>query len=170
MKQILLTLFLSFSLCINAQIQRTFFGLELGKASKQQVEKKMKEKGYEVRNDFSETLSVYGVTFGDRAWRRVDFEFYDGKFFTISFYRNTKDITGSDNTREFFGSISKIFKEKYPEYIVKDEEHKIIFKDEKTNASLISSDNDDFRAKYVVLVYSDINLVSEKTKAAISEF
>lgn len=170
MKQILLTLFLTFSLCINAQIQRMFFGLELSKASKQQVEKKMKEKGYEVRNDFSETLSVYDVTFGDRTWRSVNFRFYDDKLYSISFYRTTKAINGSDETQEFFGSISNILKEKYPDKIVIEEPEKINFDDEKTHISLISGKNRDFNTKYVVLGYSDRKLMSEKTKAAISEF
>lgn len=68
------------------QIQRKFFGLELGVSTKEEVTNIIKQKGLELYNVEENGFSAIGtVRFGGIEWKSIKAEFLNDKLLSINF-------------------------------------------------------------------------------------
>ena len=168
MKHILLTLFLFLSLCVNAQIQRTFFGMTLGEATKQEVKEMLLDKGVSVEDYDSDNLTTKDLKFGGVTWSHAVFKFYNGKFCYVVFGMQLSSENKS-SVLDIISRVVSILKKKYPEFLLKDEEDDVIFFDKKTMATM-SYLNIGAGAKVYGLSYSDYETLSKSAQSIKDEF
>lgn len=131
MKQILLTLSLFLSLSINAQIQRTFYGLELGKANKQQVEEKMKELGKQITTKKDE-IKVHNLKLGDYNWKDIQFGFIDDKLVAVVFTSRNYQLSEKSKAEIEGDFIKTMLTYKYEDYKLMEDKSGIVFFDKST--------------------------------------
>ena len=95
-KKILISLLCVFiSISGVAQIQRTFFNLQLGISERSEVFNYFEKKGKHVIEYDDETLIVNKIRFGGEEWNTVSFKFYNNKLMSVSFIQS--DQTTSQN-------------------------------------------------------------------------
>lgn len=91
MKKILFTLLLLFGLTVQAQVQRNFWGLELGRSTRTEVKSFLSSNNLEYEDNFS-GFDAIGVTdlkelsFGGYSWG-VNFIFYNNTLFRVFMVR-----------------------------------------------------------------------------------
>jgi len=168
MKHILLTLFLFLSLCVNAQIQRTFFGQTFGEATKQDVKEMLVSKGVSVEDYDSNNIVARDLTFGGKKWSHVVFKFYNGNFYSVVFgmqslYENRSSV------EESISEVISILKKKYPNYLLKEEEDNVMFIDLKTMASVSYTEVNAGVSAYG-LSYSDVETLFKDVQSTEDEF
>ena len=168
MKHILLTLFLFLSLCVNAQIQRTFFGMTLGEATKQEVKEMLLDKGVSVEDYDSDNLATKDLKFGGEKWSNVVFKFYNGKFYSVVFGMQLSSANES-SIKESISRVISILKKKYQEFLMKEEENDVIFFDKKTMAAAAYIDVA-AGVKVYGLNYSDFETLSKAAQSIEDEF
>lgn len=167
MKQILLTLSLFLSLSINAQIQRSFLGLTLGEATKPEVKRTLINKGMSVE-EYKGHITTNDLTFGGEIWSNVVFKFYKGKLYSIVFGMEVSSSNKPSVKKDILRVIS-ILKEKYPKFLMIDEEENITFYDLKTVASVSYANVSEGVGVYG-LTYSDYATLSHIIQSTKDEF
>lgn len=168
MKQILVILSLFFCLSANAQIQRTFFGLEFGVATKQDVKRMLTSKSLEIDESESDIIITSNMTFGGEKWRNVAFKFYKGKFFSIRLLMESTPINNS-SVKESIARIVSILKEKYPDYMKDYKGEFPSFFDMRTLLS-IEHKTTHYNINIYVLDYSDFLTMWEIDESRKDEF
>lgn len=168
MKQILFTLFLFISLSINAQIQRTFFGLELCKATKQDVKEMLQSKGIQSNDYNVDNINIQDVTFGGITWDNILFQFDGDVFYSVVFGKKGFSLN-KENVKKEVKSIEDILREKYSHFLMVDKEEHLIFCDLKTMASSSFTDVNGI-AKAYGLTYSDMATLSKISQKHKDEF
>lgn len=155
MRKLFLFLFIFSFIAVNAQLQRTLLGNNLGVTKKAQVIQNMKRKGKKVKIIESNLVQVEDITFGGEHWPYVYFRFYNDVLFHVYF-----QDTGFDTPRESLDytwrNLRSSLKNKYSLYMIKDEEEEVRFGD---NRTLISAEYSYFQGyKGVGITYYDIRL------------
>lgn len=157
-----------FCLSMSAQIQRKFFGLELGVSTKQQIEAKMTEMGETVQNMDGENLVVNKIRFGGKDWDYVIFKICDNKFASVVFGDEVLTWNGKQSIMQDWDSLKSSLKEKYADYCVIDKEDDLSFFDLKTMASL-SYKKVNYKSNIFTLLYSDFELMAKLSKSIKDE-
>ena len=123
---IIIVFFCTF-LQMNAQIQRTFFGLELGKATIQDVKNYCKSVNqsaivYKKKGYIIVEPSKNKFLFGGLAWYRVEFKFNNGFLSMITFHnKDNFDYTKSESeVRLHFNDLKHRIDNKYHTYLIND--------------------------------------------------
>lgn len=150
MKQILLTLSLFISLSINAQIQRTFYGLELGVATKTQVTDKLKSLGKQYTTKVDE-IKTHNMKLGGYEWADVGFAFQDGKLLGVVFVsrKYPKGDGGADAL-----ILKGLLEDKYKEYSMLNLNQAVAYKDDETIAFFLISKKYNHTEQFF-LIYAD---------------
>lgn len=94
MKKILIISILSFAYLVGfAQINRTIWGVTLGKSTKSNVRAVLINKGFSVHTSSKGGYSILttGIYFGGENWSYASFDFADGLLFKVSFQNNKDD-------------------------------------------------------------------------------
>lgn len=99
MKKILFTLLLLFGLTVQAQVQRNFWGLELGRSTKTDVKSFLNSRGLEYSQNLGgfDVISVEseeGISFGGYSWT-PSFQFYNNILFRVTLFQLHTGITAS---------------------------------------------------------------------------
>lgn len=142
-------IFLSFALIADAQIQRSFFGLDLGRTTKSQATKTLQAKGYKIK-DLGDKIMIVDVEFGGRAWSGVGLSFYKGKLSEVKFIKLPK-IT---NLQYYHEILLDNLKKKYARYYVPglSTKNDVLFTDKNTAVALVYSKTPE---ESVTLLYQD---------------
>lgn len=152
LKQVFLTILFFCCLGINAQIQRTFYGLELGKANKQQVEEKMKELGKQITTKKDE-VKVHNLKLGDYNWKDIQFGFIDDKLVGVVFTSRNYPLS-EKNKAEIDGDFIKtMLAYKYKDYKLMEDKSGIVFFDNSTMVLYGMSNKN--QTKSFMLFYGD---------------
>ena len=153
MKQIITILSFFLCLSVNAQIQRTFFGLELGNSNKEQVIEKVKSMGKQYTTKADE-VKTHNVKFGEFDWADVQFGFKDDKLIAVCFTSRVYPLSEKSKAETDSELFYLLLKNKYNEYKVMDYDGSAIYFD-KATASLILSKKNNRRVEKFMLVYAD---------------
>lgn len=177
MKKFLLTLMLCLmTMAVQSQIQRKFFGLELGKSTYQEVKDYIKIKKWFIlkkKNDFMYVTPhepKYVIIFGGVKWNEMVFNFKNGILSLITFTYD--EFVGSpiwgENEKSAslleFNDLRRRIKDKYHSYLVIENSRKtagitqdeLFYQDGKTSLQIISSDDK------LELTYKDDTKSAEK--------
>ena len=155
---------------VSSQIQRNFWGLELGRSTKSEVKRAIESKGWQCEQNMGgmDAIGVVDdVSLGGYKWN-LSFRFYDNKlceiqlmFFHIGLNRYGEYTDESGNNTFTFYDLKRKLKDKYPkveDIVDHDNPHMVILRDNQTLLMLELSDEKD-----VVLSYGDrILLRSER--------
>jgi hypothetical protein len=124
----------------SAQITRSFWGLELGRSTKQNVIDVLKQKGYSPQIDNSDN-TVYIITgiwnnfkYGGGFWTYASFEFHNGKLMKVHFQNNEEEIIM--DIALMYEDISEKLETKYYRYKKQDIGQPPYYDDGKTLLSL----------------------------------
>ena len=153
---------------VNAQIQRTFFGLEIGVASKQQVKSKLKNLGKSICRNKADEMTVNNLELGDNKWAKVSFVFKDDKFVAIVLQSKKYPLAEKSDAYLKSKSIGAVLSSKYKDYNICDKSGLSVYQDEDT-LSLFYIDENKAQVKYFILIYADGNLLSEMLSKMKSE-
>lgn len=171
MRKLFLTLLFVPILCF-AQINKTIWGVTLGKSTKQQVKTMLVNKGYTVRvePDGSLYVDVNNISFGGAYWTYIAFSFVDGKLYQVWFQNNEKQ--SPVKIEEAFKKTKNFLNEKYIHYSVEARPSDTIeevsdFADGKTYVSLMI--NRYHYQRYISLSYADLQLDNLKNKRSTDE-
>lgn len=142
-------LFLIVTLTSSAQIQRSFFNVELGKSTKQEVTKALEAKGYTMKSLANGSIMIANVDFGGRAWSGVGFTFYKGKLSEVKFIKMPKP----QNLRYYYDNLLENLNHKYSQYFVAEvsSTNDKFFMDGNTAMSAVYSNN----PESIILLYQD---------------
>lgn len=160
MKNKILISLLCFFICLSgfAQIQRTFFNLQLGISERSEVFNYFEKKGKFVLEYDDETLVVNKIRFGGEEWNTASFMFYNNKLMSVSFIQS-EQTTSQNELMEMKNNLYQKLMKKYKEYYnsTSSDDEWTIFKDEVTDLSLRYSI---FEGTCILgLFYSDIKLM-----------
>lgn len=157
-KVILLFVMVCLSLNVSAQIQRSFFGHELGVATKAEIYESLKDKGakIEILNG-EETVCLNNARFGGYSWDMIAFFFYKNKFFQIVLF--DFNSSNADKGKNIYNKLLS----KYEKYVTSDKTGRCMFNDEKTIIFHMYEDG-------VTLGYSDVKLRNELDNQELDEF
>ena len=137
-KKILISLLCVFiSISGVAQIQRTFFNLQLGISERSEVFNYFEKKGKHVIEYDDETLIVNKIRFGGEEWNTVSFKFYNNKLMSVSFIQSDQ-TTSQNEIMEMKNNLYQKLMKKYKAYYnstLSDDEW-TIFKDDATDLSM----------------------------------
>ena len=168
MKKVLLLIVLSFSsIYCFAQINRVFWGVTLGRSTKQQVRNALVQKGYTVKTepDGSLCVNVNNVNFGGAYWTYVSFSFVDDKLYQVWFQNNEEQspIKIDDTYDKLKTNLDK----KYGTFVFQVQptegtEKVSNYTDTKTLVSLMLRSYHHIR--YISLSYEDLNSYDSKIK------
>lgn len=129
------TLALSLSLIVSAQIQRSFFGNSIGSSTKEEVINNFISKGKKVVNGDSDGIIVKGLEFAGITWQEVHFMFINNKFYQIAFCCGDK--TDKDGIYKSLHSyIIDSLTKKYPQYKQLENNNKVYFYDNNTRVNI----------------------------------
>lgn len=159
-------LLISSTICC-AQINRVFWGVTLGRSTKQQVNNVLFRKGYTVETepDGSLCVNVNNVNFGGAYWTYVSFGFVDNKLFQITFQNNEKQSPGKiDDT---YNKLKTNLDKKYGSFILRVQPKEgtgkaSYYSDTKTLVSLMLNSHHNIR--YISLSYDDLDSYDIKNK------
>lgn len=160
---------LLFAITAKSQIQRTFFGFTLGKTTKTDLVKSLKEKGKKILNTNvnDETIRVNNLTFGGKKWPATFFMFYNNSLCVVSF-TDTGEYSSEDKLDLDWENISKILSQKYSVYQKKNTKYEIEYNDNKTN---LWTSNEPYNGyKSIILMYSDNYLFKLKRNKDKEDF
>ena len=158
-RKIIFTVLLSLlALNISAQIQRYFIGNTLGVSTYDQVRYNMYDKGYYTLADHRNDYAAYrDVKFAGYTCEEAYFNFYDNKFYMVSFI-----IEKAVNTKEIFESLKDKLQNKYPNYKDEDKDDVVKFHDNTTLLILRNNTSDEKTENYLTLTYIDLNLSKKR--------
>lgn len=115
MKRVLLLLLLiSLSIIsLHAKIPKTFGNLILGVSDREEVEKFIRENGFEINAEDSNSIFCINCNYNLDGvdWKYVRFEFFDGKVYSLNFQIASK----WSHMGEFY-ELMEYFKDKYSDY------------------------------------------------------
>jgi len=150
-------LLMHLSICCFSQISRTFWGVTLGKSTKQQVRAMLISKKYKVHSEIDGSLVVYpnNVSFGGAFWTYVGFGFVNGRLQGVLFQNNSEQAP--IDVDETYEKLLSSLNNKYGSCI-KDfpSENACIFSDLKTSTSLSRSERQG--VNIISLFYTDVEL------------
>lgn len=153
---VLLALFLNLS--VFSQIQRDFYGLQLGHSNRSDVEKRFKELGKNV-SETDESISVESLTFFGEYWPNVTFSFYKDKICSVHFL-NFEIVTPKEELDTIWTNLDRLLVTKYKGNDSASTDEIRSFKDSDTLVSLSYSSYNG--SECVVLVFFDINSMLAK--------
>lgn len=158
-RKIIFTVLLSLlALNISAQIQRYFIGNTLGVSTYDQVRYNMYDKGYHTLADHRNDYAAYrDVKFAGYTCEEAYFNFYDNKFYMVSFI-----IEKAVNTKEIFESLKDKLQNKYPNYKDEEKDDIVKFHDNTTLLILRNNTSDEKTENYLSLTYIDLNLSKKR--------
>lgn len=164
MKKLLFTLFLSLlTFTMSAQIQRTFLGNTLGESSYAQVKANMSKKGYAISPGSNKDCIIFNsVNFAGYNCEQAYFYFSNDKFCFVSFILQESYL--QDHLKETFNSLRKKLMDKYYMYNTVNEENSVSFKDLKTLNTLNITSLDDSGKYFLLLGYSDNEILNSINK------
>lgn len=173
MNRILAILIMTVSLMTaNAQISRTFWGVTLGKSTRNEVRTMLVQKGYKIHTMPDESYAINGdnVYFGGASWTFISFSFVNGYLSQVWFQNN--DIQSPIDVDKVYDKLEKNLSDKYTKYhldIPSNEEGTkwCNFSDDKTLV-VIAISQDKIR-KYISLWYQDENLAQTKERLEYNE-
>lgn len=169
MRNIFIIYALFFVISAKSQIQRTFFGFTLGKTTKIELVKSLKEKGKKILNTNvnEETIRVNNMTFGGKKWPATFFLFYNNRLCVVSL-TDTEEYSSKDNLDLDWKNISEILSQKYSDYQIKNTKYEIEYNDYKTN---LWTSNEPYNGyKSITLMYSDNYLFKLKRNKDKEDF
>lgn len=136
-------------LTCHAQIQRQFFGLELGNTTKSSTIKTLESKGYHVESLSNGGLMIANVDFGGRAWSGVGFTFYKGTLAEVKFIKMKKNT----NLKLYYEYLLENLITKYSDYFFAElsSQGDVFFADSNTALAVVYSHN----PESVTLLYQD---------------
>lgn len=165
---LLITLFLG----ANAQISRSFWGVTLGRSSKQQVKTMLVQKGYRINiePDGSYAVNANNVAFGGATWSYISFCFVGNILSEVWFQNNEKQ--SPVNINHVFEKLSKSLYGKYARFHLETTSDEYVekcsdFSDGRTSLSLSIQSYHSLR--YVSLSYGDENLSKKKRRNEYDE-
>ena len=171
MKRISLILFaLVICMVANAQITNKIWNLTLGISGKQQVTNAINAHNLQIRDegvDYITCSSSTSFDFGGKSWNYANFQFYNGKLYSISF-----SYTTFFSVRESFDRLKNSLNKKYYSYI-KDKDLNtygdwyIYYDDGKTTIYLTY--NIEQGKDFVGIMYSDDALMLKQANKSDSE-
>ncbi len=153
---------------VNAQIQRTFYGLEFNLASKQQVVNKLKKMGKSIVVNKADEVTVYNLELADCKWAKVSFCFKDDKFVAILLQSKKYSLAEKSDAYLKSKSIGSVLNMKYKDYSISDRAGLSLYKDDNT-ISFFYVDENRVQVNRFVLMYADGNLLSEMLSKMQSE-
>ena len=136
-------------LTCHSQIQRQFFGLELGNTTKSSTIKTLESKGYHVKSLSNGGLMIANVDFGGRAWSGVGFTFYEGTLAEVKFIKMKENT----NLKLYYECLLENLITKYRDYFFAEvgSQGEAFFADINTSLLLVYSNNHES----VTLLYQD---------------
>ncbi len=150
-----------------AQINRVFWGVTLGRSTKQQVRNALVQKGYTVKTepDGSLCVNVNNVNFGGAYWTYVSFSFVDDKLYQVWFQNNEEQSPIKIN--DTYGKLKTNLDKKYGTFNfhvqpTEGTEKVSNYTDTKTLVSLMLRSYHHIR--YISLSYEDLNSYDSKIK------
>lgn len=173
MKRFLFLILLFSHICSYGQINRSFWGVTLGKSSKQQVNNTLVQKGFfvETEPDGSLCIHVNNVNFGGAVWTYVSFSFVNGFLSQIWFQNNE-----TQSPIYIFDSYDKVKRNLDTKYrnlslpISSDEQCiKQCYYTDGTTDILLSIRNYKNKKRYISLSYEDLRLHEKKSKNELDE-
>lgn len=155
-----------------AQINRVFWGVTLGKSTKQQVKNTLVKKGYKVKTepDGSICVNVNNVNFGGAYWTYISFSFVSDKLYQVWFQNNEiQSPVRIDNT---YAKLKSSLDKKYSAFInnvhsIEGTEKVSDYADTKTYVSLRLGSYHNQR--YISLSYEDLGSYDVKIKKESDE-
>ena len=156
-KTVLLFLLSFFYLNVSAQLQRHFFGQELGKTTKSEALKSLESKGAYLTNiGGNEVLYLSDVRFGGFSWDFVTMSFYNDVFSKILFSYGRESYANDEEREDKWLKLTMKFKEKYSIYLKRDEFEVKSFIDSMTFVAMHNVQNS------ISLGYADLKLENER--------
>lgn len=154
-KNVLLILFILFSICIDAQIQRNFWGLKLGVSTKKEVMNHFKAKKIPVSFEDG-VLVVKDVHFGGYTWEDCRIEFYKNKFVAI-FLSSANALNSKEYLDSRWEYLVVRLDSKYGKFLESHEEdnnkHSKVYSDTITTVNIVYNYSDGLW--YQSLIYID---------------
>ena len=156
-KVVLLLIMLVLVLNASAQLQRQFWGQELGKATKSEVLSSLESKGAFLTNiSGSEVVFIKNVRFGGFSWGMAVFYFCDNILCRVMFSDFSDSYVNEEQCEIKWKELTKKFSIKYSEYSKRNEIDCKSFGDDKTVVMIICKNNT------VCLGYSDFELENKR--------
>lgn len=169
MRKIIFVLLIAFSLNLNAQIQRSFYGFSLGKTTKKEVVSYFKSRKMKIWNNDTNRLSVRSLNFGGYKWPVVYFNFYKNKLYLI-YFSDAEYFTPRQSLDTKWKDLEVSLMSKYRNVIVNEENteeyHKFI---DHSQTSLIFKYDYYEGYKGIALMYTDLKLQYEQYLSEKSE-
>lgn len=160
-KTILFSIFLMIcSMDMTGQIQRTFFGLNLGVSTRKEVENVFKAKQKKIWFPEDDSFSVRYLSFGGNKWPAVYFYFYNKKLYLI-YFSDTERFTEKNTLYAVWKRLDVSLMSKYQDYF-KDDKSTLYEKEFIDNRTRLK-----FGYRYVdgikgiTLMYTDLRLQYE---------
>lgn len=159
---LLLLMFFFVNLNVSAQIQRKFFDFELGKTTKSEVKRYLRQKDKYIEEKDDDTIYSSELRFGGFNWNFVAFSFCKGTLCMV-YFSESDNHTARETLDALYKRLSTNLENKYQDYkrydMSNDEE--TVYVDLLNNTSL-SLKYDYFRGyKGISLTYSDFVLRSD---------
>ncbi len=116
MKKILfLLMLLSFAVVVEAQIQRAFFGLELGVSTRQQVEETLRGMGKDFTPEANRILA-HDIEVDDYEWANVRFGFKEDRLVLLLMTSRTYELKDKFTAESDAASIRSRMEDRYRDY------------------------------------------------------
>ena len=100
---------------VNAQIQRNFFGLEIGSATKQQVEETLKGMGKQYSSKTNE-VNTHDIELEGYDWANVKFGFKGDKLVLLLLTSRTYELKEKFTAESDASTIKSLVQDKYKDY------------------------------------------------------
>ena len=106
---------LSFAVAVEAQIQRAFFGLELGVSTRQQVEETLRGMGKDFAPEANRILAHY-IEVDDYEWANVRFGFKEDRLVLLLMTSRTYELKDKFTAESDAASIRSRMEDRYRDY------------------------------------------------------
>ena len=114
-KILFLLMLLSFAVVVEAQIQRSFFGLELGVSTRQQVEKTLRGMGKDFAPEANRILA-HDIEVDDYEWANVRFGFKEDRLVLLLMTSRTYELKDKFTAESDAASIRSRMEDRYRDY------------------------------------------------------
>ncbi len=162
MRKIILVSLLSLicSIDIVGQIQRKFFGLNLGVATRQEVINVFKAKQKKIWLPGDDHFSVRDISFGGNRWPVVYFYFYNNQLYLI-YFSDTDRFSDVNTLNAVWERLDVSLSSKYKDYYDDKQStlYKKVFNDNRTRLNFDYKYVDGIKG--ITLKYTDIRLLYE---------
>lgn len=157
MRKIILVCLLSLicSIDMAGQIQRKFFGLNLGVATRQEVINVFKAKQKEIWLPGDDHFSVRDISFGGNRWPVIYFYFYNNKLYLI-YFSDTDRFSNVNKLNAIWERLDVSLSSKYKDYYDDKQStlYKKVFNDNRTRLNFDYKYVDGIKG--ITLMYTDI--------------